>query len=346
MHSYLEGYSLLWLLFALITTVMGCRIMIRMNLADLPNERSSHHTPIPRGGGLAIAGGCLAGSPFLLQDISLGLACQCTLLGSFGMALLGFLDDLKPVKPIVRLIIQILLASITVTGGHLVLTSLSAGVPAFMMPQWIGFMIAVGWLVAYTNAFNFMDGLNGLSAGTALVTCLFLACLAYEREQDILFAVSILLAVSTAGFLPFNAPGARLFLGDSGSYFIGFTMAWSGLMLCTSGPRPISLWMLCILYFHYLFDTAFTLCRRFRRRKKLSQAHREHLYQLLQQTGLSHTQVSLIYCLMAGAQGGLVLYIQETSTIKQLFTLMVFVFIGLIYAQWVLQRARKRGIEL
>ncbi len=346
MLDILSREAILCWLAAFAMTAIICKMMIKWNIADIPNERSSHDRPIPRGGGVAIIAGCVMGFLllFIEKKIYLTDVWKISIITVLGMAVGGFIDDVKSIKPLYRFGIQFILSLWAIQMAGLYTFHLPFAETSYTLTGIAGGFIALLWIVGYINAYNFMDGLNGLSAGTAIINCLFLTYLAYLTDQNMLCYIAVLLAISCGVFLVYNFPKAKLFLGDSGSYFIGSSLALMGLIFCQTGAKPISPLIIPILFFHYIFDTAFTLGRRLLHGKNVSSAHREHLYQLLQQTGWTHARVSILYWLMAIAQGMLSLCAFDKSIYFQLNTLAVLLVAGLGYSKWVLKRAKSHGI--
>ena len=254
------------------------------NLLDVPNLRSSHEVPTPRLGGVAIILGTWVGFALLRPEGVWPLLACATLIGAVGLA-----DDLSNLHFGVKAVAQTLVAA-----GLLFLhpPQVLSGVPA----GWgtAAFALGVLWIVALSNAFNFMDGIDGFMGGVALVNVLFLAALAGEAG-----AFLPALAGATAGFLVWNIHPASIFLGDSGAYFLGFALAAVALYAPVPGAGwPPLVFAACSLVFTpLLFDTAYTLLRRLRTGagKNIFSAHREHIYQRITPTTGLHRRTSNLY---------------------------------------------------
>ncbi len=261
------------------------RFAVGRSLLDLPNLRSSHEVPTPRLGGVAIFLGTLAGVALLRPEGVWQLLVAAAVVWAVGLA-----DDLSDLHFGMKATAQALVAS---------------GLVLFYPPQifseapgaWgiVAFAVGVFWVVALSNAFNFMDGIDGFMGGVALVNMLFLAVLAGEGG-----AFLPALAGATAGFLVWNVSPASIFLGDSGAYFLGFGLASAGLY----APVPQESWtplgfVACALVFTpLLFDTAYTLFRRLLKGagKNIFSAHREHIYQrIAPSTGMHRRTSNLFY---------------------------------------------------
>lgn len=261
------------------------RWLRRRGLVDVPNHRSSHQVSTPRGGGIAVAlafalGAMAAGSP---QSQVTGLV-----LGSVVLGAVGLVDDLRGLQPGPRLLMQL---GVGGALGYLL---------PYSQPWPVAALLGGLWVAAYVNAFNFMDGINGISALTGIVAGLSYALMGAVYESGALLVVGGALAGASLSFLPFNLLRARVFLGDVGSYSMGFViaglawMAWGSEIPLMLAVAPTAV---------YLADTGSTLVRRRREGASLTQAHRSHVYQRLVAEGHSHATVALV---VAGLQAAVV----------------------------------------
>lgn len=242
---------------------------------DHPNERSSHVVPTPRGGGLACAVGAAIGS---LAASAGGQPPSSSWVGAItALGAVGRVDDVADLPAVPRLGAQVLSGAIVgaKAGG---LIGSAAG--AFAVP-------------AIVNAFNFMDGINGISGGTAIAWGL---CVATDVEQDIgVHTQGHIVAGIGLGFLPYNVPSASMFLGDVGSYLIGSGIAVTVIESAVSDGKfcPKAVIRTLAPLIPYLADTGSTMIKRFLRGGSLTVAHREHAYQkLVQETGWDHWKVA------------------------------------------------------
>ena len=256
-------------------------LLRRLTVLDLPGERSSHSVPTPRGGGAPIAAGLLVAAALApgAGDASLAFAVA---VGFFG--LLGLLDDLRGLPAIFRLALQ-------TAGAAGVATLLVLRLPLTAFAMVAAALVAAVWLVGFVNAFNFMDGVNGISAAHAVIGGAAYACLAAWRQDGFGVAAGLALAAGACAFLPWNAGRARVFLGDVGSYSIGAALAVLAVRLIADGvpaeavAGPVAL---------YLADVAWTLQRRIRRGEPWLEGHRTHVYQRWCDAGWSHQEVTLL----------------------------------------------------
>jgi UDP-N-acetylmuramyl pentapeptide phosphotransferase/UDP-N-acetylglucosamine-1-phosphate transferase len=252
------------------------------NLLDVPNLRSSHEVPTPRLGGLAVIAGTWIGAAVLRPDGVWPLLVAATLIGAVGLV-----DDLGNLHFGTKAAAQTLVASnLLLFHPPPILSKVSGSLEVAV------FAAGVFWVVGLSNAFNFMDGIDGIVGGVALVSVLFLAPLAGGAG-----AALPVLAGATAGFLVWNISPASIFLGDSGSYFLGFGLATVALYAAVPpGGWSSQLFVACALVFTpFLFDTAYTLARRAWARKNVFSAHREHIYQQITPTIATHRRTSNLY---------------------------------------------------
>ena len=251
----------------------------RLAMYDEPSERSSHTVPTPRGGGIGIV---LA---FLIVGVYVTGAFFDTIIG-FGMGLLGLIEDSFSLSPSLRLAIELLISAVVVLP--------------YMELSVYGAALFVFWVIFITgtaNFYNFMDGINGIAGLTGAAAFTLLSVFAFLTGRDhAISVISLTIAAACIGFLPFNLPRARTFMGDAGSMFLGFLFALFAFRL-TEGLKDL----ICMGMFLSLFyaDAIVTLYMRFRMGKRIASAHRSHLYQYLaNELGYPHWAVSLIYCVL------------------------------------------------
>jgi UDP-GlcNAc:undecaprenyl-phosphate GlcNAc-1-phosphate transferase len=169
---------------------------------------------------------------------------------------------------------------------------------------WLGGPATLAWILFVTNAVNFIDGLNGLAGGVALIAACFLAGIAGAHGAWFAYFASLLLAAGLLGFLPFNFPRARIFMGDVGSQFCGFILAMLGVVASRFDGVELSLLLMPMLLSGVLFDVAFTLARRALARERLTDPHRGHLYQVAQRAGVPAPVVASVHWGFAVFGGG------------------------------------------
>ena len=268
-------------------------LLRRMGVIDKPNARSSHQQPTVRGGGVSIIATVLGAIVVLVWSATgdgVFTTPLATIAGSVAiLAVVSFWDDLRSVGARIRFGCHAAAAiSIIVVLG--VPCPVATGMAVTAVMAAVGFL----WIAGYTNAFNFMDGINGLAAGQAAVTGVATAALALAAgvpAQHPIAWISLVVAGAAAGFLPHNFPRARMFMGDVSSAPLGFLLATLGWWLaCEAGW-----WVLLpvgLLHANFVLDTGITLARRVLRGERWYEAHREHFYQRLVRSGRSHTFVT------------------------------------------------------
>lgn len=254
-------------------------LLRRGQVLDHPSERSSHATPVPRGGGMAPALGALVA---LAVAAVPGSHRGAVALAAAVFGLVGLLEDVVGIRALHRLGIQFVAGAF---AAVFLLDHLAGPV------VWRGIfaMAAVFWLVAFVNAYNFMDGIDGISVAQAVGaggTWLVVGALA---DVPVLAAGGAIVAGAALGFAPYNLPQARMFLGDVGSYFIGAWLAAVALMGLRAGVPPEAVLAPLALY---LADTGTTLLRRVARGDRWYLPHRDHAYQRLSARGWSHPRTS------------------------------------------------------
>jgi UDP-N-acetylmuramyl pentapeptide phosphotransferase/UDP-N-acetylglucosamine-1-phosphate transferase len=288
------------LLVAWLTTAVASLILVdfarrwseRAGHYDHPNERSSHTTPTPRTGGVGIVLATIFILLFLQMIGGLGPTdgFNSLIAGALLVAAISFLDDLRPLSAAVRFPVHVIAAVIVVLGAG--------------SWTWIGLLLTCIWIVAVTNIYNFMDGIDGIAGSQAVVAGVAWAILGAAFQERAIAALGGVLAAAALGFLAHNWPPARIFMGDTGSAFLGFLFAALPLV---SPRRNESFLPAVLILWPFVFDGTLTILRRLLRRENIFAAHRSHLYQRLNAAGWSHARVTSIYIAIAalGAVAGI-----------------------------------------
>ena len=271
------------------------RYALATQLLDHPNERSSHATPTPRGGGLAIVAALLSLTVALWADHRISLPLMAAFVGSGALvAALGFADDRWQVPARWRFSGHALAAAwalhwmapippVTVFG-----TAFALGA--------VGIVVAGCYIVWSINLFNFMDGIDGIASIEAITVTLGGALVWWLAGASASWTLALLSACCVAGFLGWNYPPARIFMGDSGSGFLGLVVGL--LSLWCGAEAPQLFWSWFILFGCFMVDATTTLVRRVRRGEKFHEAHRSHAYQYASRIHGSHKRVSLTFGLI------------------------------------------------
>ena len=250
---------------------------------DIPNERSLHSTPVPRIGGVGLMAGVLAGWAFVFTSLTWWL-----LLPPIMLFILSLLDDLRGLPVRVRLPVHLAAAIMLVAGSGLLASH----------GFWLA-LVAVLLTVWMTNLYNFMDGSDGLAGGMALFGFGIYGVAALNAHNDSLANANITISAAALGFLFYNFPRARVFMGDAGSIPLGFLVAAMSLWGWQQGCW--SAWFPLLVFSPFIVDASVTLAKRSLRGVKVTEAHREHYYQRAVQMGMSHRKVALVeFALMLG----------------------------------------------
>ncbi len=322
--------------------------MIRVRILDVPGPRSSHDRPVPRTGGIAMAATFFAGLGWLaatggLAGYESGRALAGFAIAALLVALVGLADDLGKLDVKGKLAGQLVAAVLLVASGvSFRQFSLPATGP-HILGAW-GAVITVVWLLAITNIVNFMDGLDGLAGGTGTIAAAFFAVAASQGGSPVPAALAAVLAAACLGFTVFNAPRARIFMGDAGSQFLGFALAALAVLATGHDTPQTSALVMPMLLFHFVFDTGLTFCRRLSEGQRVTQAHRGHLYQLLNRLGVGHFEVSVLHWAVGIAQGAAALWLIGQSPAGRMAAFLPFLAFEAVYAALVLRAARRRKI--
>ena len=306
-------------------TWLARRYALRRNLLDQPGERRSHQVATPRGGGISLVVVMLAALGVMaVRFPAQGLAIACAAAGLVAVALIGWIDDHRPLSPWLRL---------GVHGLAAVLLGLALRLQGGGMAD-----AAVAFLAAMVlvNVWNFMDGIDGLAASQAALVATAWALFA---GQGAVFWLGLALAAGACGFLPFNLPRARIFLGDVGSGALGYALA--GLLaLAAVGRAPAEQLWLTLPLLPFLIDASLTLSARILRREAWWQPHVQHAYQVWSRARRAHGPVTVAYAMATLLACAVMLWMRSFET-----SLIMFMYMTLLLAgglSWRRLRAMER----
>lgn len=297
--TFLAGLGALGAVLAALGVAGLRRWAERRRVLDVPNERSMHAAPTPRGGGLVIVAILVIGLPLLwwrdAGKVSLFQLVGLTA-GLLIVAAVSFRDDLRPVTVRTRFAAHALAAAlaVAVTGGWRLVDLPFLG--RLDLGPW-GALLAFLWIVGLTNAYNFMDGIDGIAGVQAVVAGLGWATLGALAGQPLLASLGALIAGTSLGFLVHNWPPARIFMGDVGSASLGYL--FSVMAVVAWAKTPAFAFPGVLLVWPFVADASFTFLRRLVRGENVTQAHRSHLYQRLVLGGASPAGVALLYGALA-----------------------------------------------
>jgi len=286
----------LWLFLFSLTFVSAFFTWVLINVTkkkammDIPNDRSSHVVPTPRGGGAALILTFFVGLfAIYVKEVINDPMFLALILGGGFIAWIGWVDDKRGVDAKWRLLVQTIAAVFSLfLLKEVPELPLIAHLPVL---EYVAYIVAALAIIWSTNLFNFMDGINGLAGFETLTVSLGAAIILYISGEKLYSASLLLLSVSTLGFLIFNFPNAKIFMGDVGSSFLGFTMAIYAIGV--SAEDVISPWSWVILYGYFVVDSTITLMTRMMTGQPWLKAHNLHAYQKWSRKTGSHTRVTL-----------------------------------------------------
>jgi len=267
----------------------------KLGIVDVPSERSSHERIIPKGGGIGIL------CSFILSGIYFNIALYFIIPAVF-LSLISFFGDRVDINPKIRLIVQFLCCFLFLFGLYFLsepgIVSLITIIP-----------LAV-FIAGTANFYNFMDGINGIAGITGFVAFLFLGIYGYINEFQIDYIYfSICISLSCLGFLPFNIPGAKVFMGDIGSVLLGFVFACFAVVFSTS---LLDFFSVCGFLFLFYADELSTMYVRIKDGDSLSKPHRRHLYQIFaNELGIDHWKVSCCFGFVQAVISFLIIFIRD-----------------------------------
>lgn len=313
-------------------------------LLDVPNPRSSHTLPTPRGGGLGIVAAVVATvaawgawrGEWLLAAPAIPLVCAC---------LVGFADDRRAMRPAPKMGLLLLAAATALPTAtvHEVTLPFAGTVPLGVLAV----PLSLFWLVGFSNAFNFMDGIDGISGSVTLVAAGAIAWAAAGAGDEPTAVLAAAGAGAALGFLPWNFPRARIFMGDSGSLPLGMLLAMAAAQASArpapGAARALEFPAAVLLVGPYVFDVAFTLWRRAREGKRIGEPHREHLYQRLSRRLGSHAAATLAVAGATAATSALALAYGGLGDLAKCLSLTAPPLLLLVSARILLRSERNTG---
>jgi UDP-GlcNAc:undecaprenyl-phosphate GlcNAc-1-phosphate transferase len=324
-------------------------LAFKVGALDKPDPRKVHNGVMPRMGGLAVYLAFIA-SVLLFRDLTPPVWGLLT--GATVILLVGVLDDIRGLSPRVKLAGQILAALSIIPFGiqiHYITNPLTGDIlflGAFSIP------LTVFWVVAVTNAVNLIDGLDGLAGGVSSIAALTMAAVAWTQwylygisgmPETIMLALTLVAAV--AGFLKHNFHPAKIFLGDTGSLFLGFTLSVMAIMSLTKSATAVSVIIPLVILGVPLLDTFFAVIRRYHKHRPIFQPDREHLHHQLMAMGLTHRQTVLAIYALSGFLGinAVVLNLVSSDHALALLVILAVAVIYLADRVGVLGRTRRAG---
>lgn len=324
------------LVIAIGSTPIARRIALRLGIIDRPNARKIHLDPVPLLGGMAIYGAFIAalllfGNRFGLNELI------SILVGASLVSFLGVWDDQRKLSPLLKLLGQLLAASILILSGVRIGTF-----------SWEPLNIAVtlGWVVVVTNAMNLLDNMDGLSGGVGAIAAIYFLLLAAINDQYLVGALSAALVGACLGFLVYNFNPASIFMGDAGSLFLGFILAAVAIKLRFPAGVQIVTWMVPVLILGLpLFDTTLVIVSRLRRGlNPLTTPGKDHVSHRLVAMGYTRREAVLTCYLICAGLGIVALFITQASILEGYVVGSIMALVGLAVL-WRLEQVDFPGKE-
>ena len=319
--------------FTFATTPLVRRFAFKIGAIDIPKDnRRMHKKPTPRIGGLAIIFGFTVATLCFAQP---SRQLYGTLAGAAIIAVMGVIDDCKNLPAKLKFVIQIIAALVVVFAGDIKIDVFTnpnflSDNPYWVLPEWLSVTLTVIWIVFITNAVNFIDGLDGLAAGVSAIMSISLVFISIRVGEYSIAIVGIALMGSCFGFLPFNFNPAKIFMGDTGSTFLGFMLATLSIQGVFKSYAVISFAVPLLILGLPLFDALFAMIRRILRGQSPMTADRGHLHHRLVDMGFSQKQTVFILYAISGVLGITAVLLAESGVLRALLLVICVLILLLI----------------
>jgi len=305
------------------------------SLTDIPNERSSHTSPTPSSGGVGFVLFTLTGwLVYLSFSNSWNIGFMTYYLVAVIIAILGWLDDRHELSRVVRFLIQTIAAIAIISFINWFDYVYVPNIGVVQLGVLGGLFFSWLWIVGIVNIYNFMDGVDGIASVQAIAASTGWMLFSAWYDLPELFSLNLFLLAAVTTFLLFNWAPARIFMGDTGSLFLGLTyatMPFMAMQLTNVPPSGFIIWVAVLLLWPFLFDGIYTIIRRAVRGENIFQAHRSHLYQRLNRSGWNHENISILYLLGSVLSGLFAFWVLIQENITFLFVLLLL-FVSTYYA--------------
>ena len=319
--------------FTFATTPLVRRFAFKIGAIDIPKDnRRMHKKPTPRIGGLAIIFGFAVATLCFAQP---SRQLYGTLAGAAIIAVMGVIDDCKNLPAKLKFVIQIIAALVVVFAGDIKIDVFTnpnflSDNPYWVLPEWLSVTLTVIWIVFITNAVNFIDGLDGLAAGVSAIMSISLVFISIRVGEYSIAILGIALMGSCFGFLPFNFNPAKIFMGDTGSTFLGFMLATLSIQGVFKSYAVISFAVPLLILGLPLFDALFAMIRRILRGQSPMTADRGHLHHRLVDMGFSQKQTVFILYAISGVLGITAVLLAESGVLRALLLVICVLILLLI----------------
>lgn len=319
--------------FTFATTPLVRRFAFKIGAIDIPKDnRRMHKKPTPRIGGLAIIFGFTVATLCFAQP---SRQLYGTLAGAAIIAVMGVIDDCKNLPAKLKFVIQIIAVLVVVFAGDIKIDVFTnpnflSDNPYWVLPEWLSVTLTVIWIVFITNAVNFIDGLDGLAAGVSAIMSISLVFISIRVGEYSIAILGIALMGSCFGFLPFNFNPAKIFMGDTGSTFLGFMLATLSIQGVFKSYAVISFAVPLLILGLPLFDALFAMIRRILRGQSPMTADRGHLHHRLVDMGFSQKQTVFILYAISGVLGITAVLLAESGVLRALLLVICVLILLLI----------------
>lgn len=308
------------------------KIAKKIGAMDVPNARKVHKEPIPLLGGLSIYIAFVIS--LILKKNALTFNEKGILIGATIVVIGGFIDDVRDLKPYQKLIFQILSAIILIRFGLSIkiITNPFCYSDMYLNIKWFSIPLTILWVVGITNAFNLIDGLDGLAAGVAFISSLTIFIIAILNNRVDAALLTIILSGAILGFLPYNFNPASIFMGDIGSQLLGFLLSAISMSGAIKSATAFAIGVPILAFGLPIYDTLFAVIRRKINGKPIMKADRGHLHHRLLDMGFNQKQVVLIMYAMSAVLGGISIIAMQISNQRSYFLVTAVVIIIVIIA--------------
>lgn len=309
------------------------KLAYKVGAIDIPkDERKIHKNPTPRLGGLSIFISFVITTLLFtggIENYEIGFIVGATII-----VIGGVIDDIYEIRPIVKLIFQVLAAlALVSTGVHIdVLSNPFSSINPMINISLLAIPVTIVWIVGVTNAFNLIDGLDGLAGGVALISSATIFIIASNSGRDSVAVLTIILCGAIAGFLPYNFNPASIFMGDTGAQLLGFLLASISVEGTVKSAAAFSVAVPLLTIGLPLYDTMFAMIRRKINGKPISQADRGHLHHRLLDIGLSQKKAVMVMYIISLILGAVAIYAMELSATDAYILLIIVLIIIVVIA--------------
>ncbi len=316
------------LLIATVSTPLARRAGMRWGFIDRPSARKIHTSAVPRFGGVAMVSAVLIA--LLIFEDRYGMSQLASILiGASWVSILGALDDRWGLRPIYKLLGQI---------GASIFLLLSGVQVSFLPSPYLNWLVTIVWIVGITNAINFLDNMDGLSSGVVAIASGYFLLLAVQSGQYLVGGLAAALLGASVGFLFYNLNPASIFMGDTGSLFLGFVLAALGIKLRFPGNYAIVTWMVPVLVLGLpIFDTTLVVVSRIRRGLHPATPGKDHVSHRLVRKGFTQRETVMLLYLVSGLSGMVAQFVTH-ATVLEAYMLGGAALILSLYAMWWLER--------